>query len=140
VVAGAIYRSTWFYRADLVTDYVPESRTLADIVFGGADRSDIHDALRAAGTLIGTMAAIGLEHSDLNARNILLVRERGGVDALPVDLDRCRVPEVPRETSPEPMVTRLIRSLRKIGGNQVVPTAPAPDDLVVLRDAVGGVA
>jgi 3-deoxy-D-manno-octulosonic acid kinase len=138
VVAGAIYRNAWFYRADLVTDYVPESRTLADVVFGDVDRSDIHDALRAAGTLIGTMASIGLGHPDLNARNILLVRGRGGEDALPVDLDRCEVPKVPRAISPEPMVTRLVRSLRKIGGNQAVPSIPAPDDLMVLREAVGG--
>jgi 3-deoxy-D-manno-octulosonic acid kinase len=138
VVAGAIYPNGWFYRADLVTDYVPESRNLAEIVFGDADRSDVHDALRATGTLIGAMASIGLGHPDLNARNILLVRGTGGVSAILVDLDRCRVPPVPQPVSPEPMVTRLIRSLRKIARTRAIPSGPAPDDLIVLRDAVGG--
>lgn len=136
VVAGAVYRNRWFYRADLVTDYVPESRTLAEIVFSGADPSDVQDALRAAGTLIGTMASMGLGHPDLNARNILLVHGTGGLDALPVDLDRCRISTPPRPISPQPMVTRLLRSLRKIARTEANTPGPSRDELGVLRDAV----
>lgn len=141
VTAGAMYREGIFYRADLVTDYVPGSRTLADIVFDDASRGERAEALRATGELTKHMATIGFRHPDLNAKNILLRHTPEGWEALLVDLDRCSVPLGARSISAEPMLARLTRSLHKIA-RTTASEAPTGDLLDILRDAarsrVGG--
>jgi hypothetical protein len=129
-----------FYRADLVTDYVAGSRTLAEIMFDDTTQEERGAALRAAGELTRRMATIGLKHSDLNSRNILLVGVPDGLEAHLVDLDRCSVPATARPISPEPMLSRLTRSLEKIA-RSVGAKAPTREELHVLRTAarlVGG--
>jgi len=140
VVAGAVYPAGMFYRADLVTDYVAGSRTLAEIMLDDTALEAREEALRAAGELTRRMATIGLEHSDLNARNILLVRVPDGLEAHLVDLDRCSVPATARPISPAPMLSRLTRSLEKIARSRGAK-APTRKELDILRTAarlVGG--
>jgi 3-deoxy-D-manno-octulosonic acid kinase len=113
VIAGAIYPSGPFYRADLVTEFVPRSRTLAAVFFHHlpANAATRIHALRAAGQLIGRMANKGLEHPDLNAKNILLVPDKGLLLGLVLDLDRCRVGD---PIPPLRMLRRLEQSMRKL--------------------------
>lgn len=118
IVAAAMYLSGPFYRADLVTVFVPGATDLATTLLGAARKGlggamERRDALRAAGELIRQMASRGLLHRDLHAGNILL--EWRGAAPRPhlVDLDRCRVMPDGGMTSPDSMQRRLRRSLRK---------------------------
>lgn len=118
VVAAAVHTSGPFYRADLVTVFVPGSTDLVAALFdttrkgiGGA--VERMDALRAAGALIRQLASRGLRHRDLHAGNILLQWRGAAPSYLLVDLDRCQVLPEGVETSREPMYRRLRRSLRK---------------------------
>jgi len=118
VMAAAYYPRGFFYRADIVTEFIPDASDLVETLFdsrrkgpgGAAERAD---ALRAAGTLLRAMAAAGIRHRDMNARNILL--EWRGAFPTPhlLDLDRCTVEPEGRPTSLATMVHRLQRSIRK---------------------------
>ena len=114
VVAGAIYPRGPFYRADLITEYVAGAVDLARMLFDeervGRERTEV---LRRVGALVARAAAAGIEHPDLNARNVLVESFPGGTSPLLLDLDRCRVraPGVPGDA--ETMLSRLTRSLRK---------------------------
>ena len=114
VIAGAWYRAGAFYRADVVTELVPDATSLADWLGSRAADTDgpgaaVVDALTRAGSLVATLAARGVMHADLNAMNVLLA----GGEAWAIDLDRATV------TAGEPvssvaMARRLERSLRKV--------------------------
>jgi len=118
IVAAAMYPAGPFYRADLVTVFVPGATDLVASLFdtsrkgvGGA--LERRDALQAAGELILQLASKGLHHRDLHAGNILLEWEGAAPSPLLVDLDRCQVMPRGNEASPHPMYRRLRRSLRK---------------------------
>ena len=93
-VAGAVYPAGAFYRADLVTEEIPDASDLAAVLFGeGAGGVDASASLTAAGRLVRTLERAGLFHPDMNAKNIVLRSGTGGVEAHLVDLDRCCVRE-----------------------------------------------
>ena len=114
VVAGAVYLSGGFYRADLVTEHIPESSDLADVLFG-ENRLALpsEEALTAAGRLVRILERAGVMHPDLNAKNIVLHVAPEGPCAHLVDLDRCcaRAAGIPAPAFP--MRRRLERSIRK---------------------------
>jgi 3-deoxy-D-manno-octulosonic acid kinase len=116
VVAGAVYPSGIFHRADLVTELIPDGMVLADVLFG-EDRPTPERgraALAAAGELIRRMERTGVRHVDLNARNILLTWSADAEGAPSVhllDLDACTLTSGPLPAGP--MQARLQRSLRK---------------------------
>lgn len=112
VVAGAVYPAGAFYRADLVTEYVADAVDLARLLFEQQRAPDERlDVLDAVGRLIARAAAAGIEHPDLNAKNVLVVP--GGASPLLLDLDRCRVHPEGERGDAERMLGRLERSLRK---------------------------
>jgi len=114
VVAGAVYPSGLFYRADLVTEEIPLAADLATVLFHHPDPPvDAETALTAAGVLVRRLERAGVFHPDLNAKNIVLQPGAEGATAHLVDLDRCcpRVVGVPAPAYP--MRRRLERSLRK---------------------------
>jgi 3-deoxy-D-manno-octulosonic acid kinase len=132
VLAGAVYPAGAFYRADIVTEYIPASQDLAAHLLseevGGPARAL---ALREARSLIRRMAGAGVDHSDMNARNILLTLE-GEVPVFTVlDLDRCRLRPPGRAAAAAPMLRRLERSLGKILGRAGHPLSDA--ELAELR-------
>ncbi|HZD06459.1 MAG TPA: lipopolysaccharide kinase InaA family protein, partial [Longimicrobiales bacterium] len=129
VSAGAVYPAGVFYRADLLTDYVPDSRELAGVLFGEGGARERREALVAAGTLIGRMAAAGVRHPDLNARNVLVSSTERGLRALLLDLDRCAVTRAPEPVASGPMVERLLRSIRKLSRTLEGAPGPGPDEL-----------
>jgi hypothetical protein len=76
VVAAVVYAAGIAYRADLATRFEPDSVDLAELVLGAA-RSEqptarLHAAWYAAGGLLRSAFAAGVEHADLNLRNILI--------------------------------------------------------------------
>jgi hypothetical protein len=118
VMAAALYPDGVFYRADLVTAFVPNSSDLVETLFdmkrmGAGGSADRLDALAAAGGLIRDMAAAGIRHRDMNARNVLLEWKGATPRAHLLDLDRCRVASTHRPISTAAMHQRLLRSLRK---------------------------
>lgn len=117
VIAAAVYPQGVFYRADLVTAFVPGTTNLADNLFdakrkGAGGAADRLDSLLAAGHLIQLMSREGVRHKDLNARNILLEWKGAAPRAHVLDLDRCDV-DPGRSIDSTPMLRRLQRSLRK---------------------------
>lgn len=113
-VAGAVYFAGPFYRADLVTEEVPDAADLARVLFG-PQPTPIEDeaALAASGRLVRSLERAGLLHPDLNAKNIVLRGERASPRAHLVDLDRCCARTLGIPAPAFPMRRRLERSLRK---------------------------
>ena len=106
-VATAVTRHGVSYTAALITVRIPGARTLADLLEQGAADNDL---LERVGATIRRFHETGLDHVDLNARN-LLVDATGKVWL--IDLDRCRLrsPGTWREAN----LARLERSLLKFG-------------------------
>lgn len=106
-VATAVTRHGASYTAALITVRIPGARTLADLLEQGAADNGL---LERVGATIRRFHDTGLDHVDLNARNLL-------VDATDkvwlIDLDRCRLrsPGTWREAN----LARLERSLPKFG-------------------------
>lgn len=132
VVAGVVYPSRAFYRADLVTEWIPDARDLASLLFpvdgapGDPSRHDPVALLAGAGSLTVRLARAGIRHRDLNAKNVLVAPAGAGPEArfVVLDLDRASV-HAPGSLDVRPMGARLERSLRKFErrtGHQV------PDD------------
>ena len=124
VMAGAVYPAGAFYRADLMTEFVADAMDLAHILFQqDRTRRERSDVLREVGRLVARSAAAGVDHADLNARNVLVEQQRGGPLPLFLDLDRCRVLPPGIRADPRAMLDRLIRSLRKHEGQHARPVA-----------------
>ena len=118
VLAAAMYPAGLFYRADLVTTFVPGASDLVEALFdrqrkGAGGAAERLDALRAAGELVRRMAEAGLRHRDIHARNILLEWQGAAPSPHLLDLDRCDVGPKGVPLSPTSMHQRLRRSLLK---------------------------
>jgi len=118
VVAAAMYRKGLFYRADLVTEFIPNAEDLVRVIFdprkkGAGGAVERLQALESAGHLLRTMADAGLHHRDLHAGNILMEWKGAAPRAHLLDLDRCEVKPLQETLSPLPMLHRLKRSLLK---------------------------
>jgi len=121
-MVAAAYFGGFFYRADLVTEYIPEATDLVEALFdtqrkGAGGAGERLDALRASGALLRIMAGAGLRHGDLHARNILLQWKGSAPSAFILDLDRARITPEGRPAPPASMISRLRRSLRKWEGH-----------------------
>lgn len=123
VIAGVVHplrgapfgRGVW-YRAELVTEFVAGTRTLADLLF----ESDTTESqavrchwLAEAARTCRDVASAGVLHRDLNARNLLLDGDRLRV----IDLDQARRGVTAVAPAQAAMVSRLARSLRKFEGH-----------------------
>lgn len=128
VVAGVVYRAGPVYRADLVTELVPDVVSLAVLLRGPLDEATRTDALRRAGVAVRVLARAGIDHADASAGNVLL-----GPDgpAWVVDLDRCVVRQPDAGASGARMLARLERSARKICAESASPFTDA--DVSALR-------
>ena len=125
IVAAAVYPNGVLYRADLVTEFVPDAPTLAEVLLGGTDtgtgrtpREVRREALACAAHLITRLSEAGVGHRDLNARNILIAREGPHVHAVLLDLDGCRVAGPSDPVDAGGLRRRLARSIRKLERTQ----------------------
>ncbi len=110
-VAARYVRSGCVYRGDLITEELPETRTLADRITGAALPDTLWEEI---GRIIGRLHRRGVHHVDLNAHNLLLgADERVHV----IDFDRARVR--PHGPWTEQVLERLKRSLEKVKGQRV---------------------
>lgn len=72
-----------FYRADLITERIPGTRTLAEKL---RDAPLTPSLWQAAGRVIARMHGLGVNHSDLNCRNILMDDQD---QVWLIDFDKC---------------------------------------------------
>lgn len=140
VIGGATYDAGPFYRADIVTEYIPRTVELRTLLCSPEEPWRSDDALRLAavartGVLLARLARAGARHPDLNASNLLIRRD--GKDATPVviDLDRCTVSD--HEVAVEPMIERLRRSVAKFASAMGTPF-PGEAWSILNRAALGG--
>lgn len=110
VVAGTVRPAGLFYRADLVTEYVP-GYDLARVLWEDAAPWTAAEALEAAGRFVARVEHAGLRHPDLNARNLLLDPVPGATVHV-LDLDGARM--VAAGGADDRMRRRLRRSLHKL--------------------------
>lgn len=111
-VAARYQRSGLIYRADLLIELIPDSKDLAAIL---QQRAMTAEEWQAVGQAIAQMHRLGVYHSDLNCRNIML--DSAGKVWL-IDFDKCER----RESGPwtEQNLARLLRSLNKERGKLAV--------------------
>jgi 3-deoxy-D-manno-octulosonic acid kinase len=145
IVAAVIYAEGPVYRADLATRLVPGAADLADTVLGSGDRAAGGAGARiaawtAAGRLLRSAFAAGVEHADLNMRNILIQRRgdaAAACDAWLLDLDRAVVGAgAVSAAARSAMLERLHRSRRKLEHQLHVTTGAA--ELAAFDSSVNG--
>ncbi|MGH8238665.1 MAG: 3-deoxy-D-manno-octulosonic acid kinase [Steroidobacteraceae bacterium] len=106
-VAARYVRGALTYRADLITEHLPDCQTLADAITG-AQLS--RESWSAIGRTIARFHRDGVHHADLNAHNILL--GSAAPDVYLLDFDRGRLQA--RGAWEQDVLARLRRSLEKI--------------------------
>jgi 3-deoxy-D-manno-octulosonic acid kinase len=108
-IAARFVRSGLIYRADLLTAWLPGARPLSDFV-AKADAA----LFTEVGSTIARFHALGVDHADLNAHNVIVTDK--GVALL--DFDRSVIRKLDRSTQGLLVSTnlqRLKRSLTKLG-------------------------
>ena len=107
-VAARYERGLLTYAADLITEQLPTTNTLADAITGA---SLPQEQWRNVGSTIAEFHRQGVHHADLNAHNILIGEgSQGRVYALDFDRGRIRA----RGAWEQDVLSRLKRSLEKI--------------------------
>jgi 3-deoxy-D-manno-octulosonic acid kinase len=111
-VAARYRRRGFTYRCDLITERIVGASPLSERL-GAAVLPEA--TFRRIGSSIARIHAVGAEHADLNAHNIL-IDEAGAVSVIDFDRGRLRLPPVGREPVPwaGANLERLRRSLEKI--------------------------
>jgi 3-deoxy-D-manno-octulosonic acid kinase len=139
IVAFAVYPTGIFYRADLVTEEIPDAADLAAIVFGDdVSKDQRRSACLAAAHLIAQAARAGILHRDANAMNILIEKANGSPRAHLLDLDRARVVGcADARALQRTMTNRLLRSLRKL---QKRADSPGAEELSILEFVISSAA
>ena len=106
-IAARYVRRGLMYRADLITELLPSTHTLATLITG---RELGESGWRAVGRTIAAFHREGVHHADLNANNIVIGEVDGTVYLL--DFDRGRIQR--RGEWEREVLARLKRSLEKI--------------------------
>lgn len=101
-------------RVDVVSRFVPDAWDFGAVLAGAAPKIDREAACRAILKLLTQLAALGAVHSDLNVKNLLLVRDAAQLlHAWVLDVDVVSFRQVPPESVMAMNVQRLTRSIRK---------------------------
>ena len=107
-IAARYVRGVLTYRADLLTEHLPDSRTLADAITGAQLPREQWSAI---GRTIAAFHREGVHHADLNAHNIMLEHAVAPRVYL-LDFDRGRIEA--RGAWERDVLARLLRSLHKV--------------------------
>jgi 3-deoxy-D-manno-octulosonic acid kinase len=138
VTAAVTYDAGPFYRADLATEFVPDAADLDAVTFSASGQTvdTRRAAWAAAGRMVKRAAAAGVQHADLNLKNVLIAGLPGVACAWLIDLDRCRVGDesVPSTYAMRTMAARLRRSLAKL--ERLHGCAADPALLAAFEDAL----
>jgi 3-deoxy-D-manno-octulosonic acid kinase len=107
-IAARYVRGLLTYRADLITEHLPDSRTLADAITGAQLP---REQWSSVGQTLAAFHREGVHHADLNAHNIM-VEHAVAPRVYLLDFDRGRIE--PRGSWEQDVLARLRRSLEKI--------------------------
>jgi 3-deoxy-D-manno-octulosonic acid kinase len=107
-IAARYVRGLLTYRADLITEHLPDSRTLADAITG---TQLPREQWSAVGRTLAAFHREGVHHADLKAHNIMLEHAVAPRVYL-LDFDRGRIEA--RGAWEQGVLARLRRSLEKI--------------------------
>jgi 3-deoxy-D-manno-octulosonic acid kinase len=107
-IAARYVRGLLTYRADLITEHLPDCRTLADAITGAELSRELWASI---GRTLAAFHREGVHHADLNAHNILIEHAVAARVYL-LDFDRGRIE--PRGSWEQDVLARLRRSLEKI--------------------------
>jgi hypothetical protein len=137
VLAAVVYPAGPFYRADIATRFIADSAELAELALGAApDDAARAAAWRAAGLLLCSAFEAGVQHADLNLRNILV---SGDGRAWLLDLDRAVVRDAALGAAARRrMLERLHRSRCKL--EAVYGRRSAPAELDAFEQGLRGAA
>lgn len=106
-IAARFRRHGAQYRADLITQFIPDASTLTwRVQHGGVDT----ETARRVGAAVARLHAAGVYHADLNAHNVLIDAEKVWL----IDFDRGEL-RPPQRTWQLANLARLRRSLIKVG-------------------------
>lgn len=111
-IAAAWWRDGATYRAAIIIAMIPGTHTLASELSSGTENES---GWRDAGAMISRFHAVGLEHGDLNAHNILFDAAR---KPWLIDFDKSRLHAKLDRHRAEANLSRLERSIRKVGAGQ----------------------
>ncbi len=109
-LAAQVIREGLGYRADLVTERLPEVKSMADRLLSSLDEFPWFEV----GNTIARFHRQGLDHVDLNIRNILI---NNNDRVYLIDFDRCRL-RPPQQQWQQGNLDRLQRSLQKLFSDQ----------------------
>ncbi|MEH6822362.1 MAG: 3-deoxy-D-manno-octulosonic acid kinase [Motiliproteus sp.] len=109
-LAAQVLRDGLSYRADFVTERLPEVKSMADRLESNLQQFPWHEV----GKTIARFHRQGLDHVDLNIRNILL---NSNDRVFLIDFDRCRLRQ-PQQAWQQRNLNRLLRSLQKLFPHQ----------------------
>lgn len=113
-LAACVKPKGLFYTADLITLRLPAAQPLMD--FLEADNSSkLADLLHQVGKTVQQFHAAGLNHVDLNPRNILVNPSLNKVWL--IDFDRCQLTK-PNSKLAASNITRLKRAFAKLNANK----------------------
>lgn len=110
-LAAAVQKQGWFYKADLITARIPDVVPLADLLLQN-DSAKLQPVLQQAGKMLLPFHAAGLNHVDLNPRNLLVNPATQQVWL--IDFDRCQLSSPPEPRIASQNIRRLQRALIKL--------------------------
>ena len=111
VVAFMLRKKGLYYRAAIISRYIPNQGTLASWLYHQKLEADDWQRI---GRLIRRMHDAGIEHVDLNANNILIDQE---MNFHLIDFDKAKIRQAEGDWATQNL-TRLLRSLHKIQGQR----------------------
>ncbi|MGD9843247.1 MAG: 3-deoxy-D-manno-octulosonic acid kinase [Steroidobacteraceae bacterium] len=128
-VAARYVRSGVSYRADLITEVIPQARTLAELLSAAPLNKQGWQQL---GEIIARFHAVGVRHADLNAHNIVFDANQ---HIFLLDFDRGRICSVDPGWINH-VLQRLLRSLNKLQAQRALHFQPSDwQHLVQVHDA-----
>ncbi len=114
-LAASIKRQGLFYSADLITLRIPNALPLMDFLTTN-NQPELNLLLEKVGQTMAEFHAAGLNHVDLNPRNILVDSKLSKVWL--IDFDRCQLTK-PNTKLAASNIKRLTRAFNKINPSQV---------------------
>ena len=137
IIAYVIYPAGLFLRrSDVASIEIGGGADLAAIFTGAAHAVGRAAAIAAAGTLLRTLARVGVRHPDLNLKNILVAPSpNAGVIAYLLDVDRVRILTNGGDAGAT-NATRLARSARRWRDRHGAPITEA--EITALETAAHG--
>lgn len=127
-LAAHLEKKGLFYQADLITERLPDSRPFADFLdTDNPDDEMLRFIWQNVGQTLANFHRFGLNHSDLNANNILVTAHGDGqssssqIKVWLIDFDRCLLDDPNNPQWQQNNLQRLQRSISKLTGQTELP-------------------